>query len=253
VLTPLDDLEFAHALTDLAGELALTYFDRGVVARTKADGTPITDADLAVERVMREHLNLARPHDAIYGEEFGRSGQSDRTWLIDPIDGTRFFAAADPHWRVHVALQVAGETVVSVVGAPALRMRWWATRDGGAFESSWSPTEHGSPTVMRVSSTAQLHEARVAVFPPAARPLVPERCAVVQAGPLHLVDVLRGALDGYVVACCHAWDHAPWILLVEEAGGRFTDWAGGHAPDRGGGIFSNAALHPHLTATWPFI
>jgi histidinol-phosphatase len=106
---------------------------------------------------------------------------------------------------------------------------------------------------MRVSSTAEIDRTRVAVWPPAARPLVVDGCRVVQASALHLVDVLRGAIDGYVVACCHAWDHAPWILLVEEAGGRFTDWSGGGAPDQGGGIFSNSAVHPLLIASMPTV
>jgi histidinol-phosphatase len=106
---------------------------------------------------------------------------------------------------------------------------------------------------MRVSSTAHLDDARIAVWPPAAQALTPVGCTVVQASALHLVDVLRGDLDGYVVACCHAWDHAPWILLIEEGGGRFTDWSGGRSPERGGGIFSNSAAHPALTSGWPFI
>lgn len=253
VLTLLDDLEFAHTLADVGGEVALEFFNRGVVARAKPDGTAITDADIAVEQALRERLAAGRPYDAVLGEEFGRTAEGPRTWIVDPIDGTSFFAAGDPHWRVHVALQVDGETVVSVVSAPALSLRWWAVRGGGAFESKWTPTARGEPAAMRVSHTADIERTRVAVWPQTARPLVAPGCAIVRASSLHLVDVLRGDLDGYVVACCHAWDHAPWILLIEEAGGRFTDWRGGRSPDRGGGIFSNSAVHEPLTSSWPFI
>lgn len=253
MFTLLDDLELAHTLADLAGDLALSYFGRSVSARTKRDGTSVTDADLAVERLMREHLTIVRPRDGILGEEFGRSGAADRTWLIDPIDGTSFFAASDPHWRVHVALQIGGETVIGVVSAPALGLRWWATRGGGSFECRWSATQQGPARLVHVSRSVALDGARVAAWPPAAQPLVPDCCTLVQPSALHLVDVLRGDIDGYVVACCHAWDHAPWILLVEEAGGCFTDWRGGRSPACGGGVFSNAGVHQSLLASDAFV
>ena len=73
-------------------------------------------------------------------------------------------------------------------------------------------------------------------------------------GPAHpqapspLVELVRGEIDAFLAECCHIWDHAPWILLVEEAGGRFTDRTGGHAGDQGGGLYSNANLHSQLLA-----
>jgi fructose-1,6-bisphosphatase/inositol monophosphatase family enzyme len=119
-----DDLRLAFDVSDLAAELALAHFESGVSATSKPDGTPVTEADRAVERLLRERLSGARPEDAFLGEELGRSGVSDRLWILDPIDGTGFFSRRDPDWRIQVALEVAGDTRLAVVTSPALRRCW---------------------------------------------------------------------------------------------------------------------------------
>ena len=134
-----DDLQLAFDTSELAAELALAHFESGVSATLKADGTPVTEADRAVERLLRDTLSEARPEDAFLGEELGRLGESDRVWILDPIDGTGFFSRGDPNWRIHIALEVQGSTEVALVVSPALRRCWWATRGGGSFESSWPP------------------------------------------------------------------------------------------------------------------
>ncbi|MDX6239858.1 MAG: histidinol-phosphatase [Kribbellaceae bacterium] len=91
------DLQLAFDTSDLAAELALAHFEAGVSATLKADGTPVTEADRAVERLLRETLSEARPEDAFLGEELGQLGESDRVWILDPIDGTRFFSRGDPN------------------------------------------------------------------------------------------------------------------------------------------------------------
>lgn len=91
-----DDLRLAFDTSDLAAELALDYFGAGVSARLKADGTRVTDADRTVECLLRETLAAARPTDAFLGEEFGCVGESERVWILDPIDGTGFFLRGDP-------------------------------------------------------------------------------------------------------------------------------------------------------------
>ncbi|MET0426226.1 MAG: inositol monophosphatase family protein, partial [Actinoplanes sp.] len=103
-----DDLPLAFDASDRAAGLALSYFDAAVSAVLKADGTPVTEADRAVERLVRETLSSARPDDALLGEELGRLGESERVWIIDPVDGTTFFSRHDPNWRVHLALEIAG-------------------------------------------------------------------------------------------------------------------------------------------------
>jgi histidinol-phosphatase len=196
--------------------------------------------------LLQETLAAVAPGDALLGEELGRVGASARVWLLDPIDGTTYFVRRDPNWRVHVALEVAGRTEVAVVTAPALGRQWWAVRRGGAFESSWP--DRGDGVRMTVSPTATMDDATLDAYDDAARARLPGAATIAPPSPLALVGLVRGQIDGFLVECCHVWDHAPWILLVEEAGGRFTDRAGGGAGDRGGGLYSNAALHDELLA-----
>lgn len=241
------DLELALRCSDAAAELALTYFDRGVETATKADGTPVTEADRAVEHLLREMFGSEAPGDALLGEELGRLGDADRVWILDPIDGTSSFSRRDPHWRVHVALEVAGDTEVGVVTAPALGRQWWATRGGGAYESSWPRA--GGAGRLGVSRTTSIAGALLDAVDAESRGRLPRDATLAPPSPLGLIELVRGEIDGFLAECCHVWDHAPWILLVEEAGGRFTDRTGGRRGDRGGGVYSNADLHAELVRT----
>ena len=240
------DLQLALRCSDRAGELALTYYWSGVRSTLKGDGTPVTEADLAVEQLLQATLADGAPGDAMLGEEFGRLGESERVWILDPIDGTSFFSRRDPNWRVHVALEVAGRTEVAVVTAPALGRQWWAVRAGGAFESSWP--RRGDGARLTVSTTATMDHATLAAVHDASQARLPKEATIAPPSPLALVELVRGEIDGFLAECCHIWDHAPWILLVEEAGGRFTDRAGGNGGDQGGGLYSNAGLHDELLA-----
>jgi histidinol-phosphatase len=243
-----DDLQLAFDTSDLAAELALAHFEAGVSATLKADGTPVTEADRAVERLLRATLSKARPDDAFLGEELGQLGESDRLWILDPIDGTGFFSRGDPNWRIHIALEVQGTTEVALVTSPALRRCWWATRGGGSFESSW-PREESNTQRLEVSTTSTLAAAALDALDDESRARLPPNAAHAPASPLPLVELIRGELDAFLAERYHKWDHAPWILLVEEAGGRFTDRTGGRASDQGGGLYSNAILHDQLLAS----
>lgn len=243
-----DDLQLAFDASRIAAELALAHFENGVSATLKADGTPVTEADRAVERSLRTSLAEARPHDAFHGEELGRRGEADRVWILDPIDGTGFFSRGDPNWRVQIALEVRGVTEVAVVTSPALGRCWWATRGGGSFESSW-PREQHSTRQLQVSTTASFADATFEAIDDHSRERLPPAAARTRSTPLPLVELVRGEIDAFLVERYYSWDHAPWILLVEEAGGRFTDPTGGRVSDRGGGLYSNALLHEPLL-TW---
>jgi histidinol-phosphatase len=240
-----NDLRLAFQAADLAAQLALAHFESGVTATLKADGTPVTEADRAVERLLRETLSAARPDDAFLGEELGRLGESDRVWILDPIDGTGYFSRGDPNWRIHVALQIDGTTQVAVVASPALRFCWWGTRGGGSFESSW-PRSESIARRLEVSTTSALADSVLDALDDESRARLPTDAARAPGSPLPLVELVRGEIDGFLAECCHVWDHGPWILLVEEAGGRFTDRTGGRAGDQGGGLYSNAGLHHQL-------
>src|SRR5882672_7820547 len=127
------DLDFALSLADLADSLSLPRF-RALDLRvdTKADLTPVTDADRTVERALRERIAAERPGETVLGEEEGDEG-GDVRWILDPIDGTKNFSRGIPVWATLIALEREGRVVCGVASAPALGYRWWAARGEGAW------------------------------------------------------------------------------------------------------------------------
>jgi histidinol-phosphatase len=206
----------------------------------------VTEADRAVERALRERLAAERPDDAILGEELGAAGAGERRWVLDPIDGTVHFARGIPVWGTLIALEEDGEPVVAVVSAPALRRRWWAARGQGAFRD-------GHP--IRVSAVERVEEAFVAHanlylgFDVDADALL--RAARVSGGYesfLALMLCAEGAADAAFAPRGFLWDLLPAQLIVEEAGGRFTDFDGRRTAAGRGAIAANAALHADVLA-----
>src|SRR3954469_21778459 len=125
-----DDLRLALSLADAADAITMHYFQSATLSvRTKSDRTPVSEADEAVERAIRERLERERPDDGIVGEEFGVRAGSGRRWIVDPIDATKNYVRGIPIFATLIALD--GE--VGVVSAPALGRRWWAARGEGAF------------------------------------------------------------------------------------------------------------------------
>ncbi len=116
-----------------ASELAMAWFRGELAVEHKADASPVTEADRACERAIRARLLAAFPDHAIYGEEYGYSGDSRCLWLVDPIDGTRSFIRGLGFWSVQIALMVDGELVLGVSAAPAFGETAWALRGQGAW------------------------------------------------------------------------------------------------------------------------
>jgi histidinol-phosphatase len=237
------DLALALALADAADAITLSRFRAGdLVVESKPDLTPVTDADRDAERELRRLLAAQRPADGVLGEELGAEGGDARRWVIDPIDGTRNFSRGIPVWATLIALVEGGASTLGVVSAPALGRRWWAERGGGA---------HANGERIRVSHVGRIEDA-VLCFP-LERP-VPElaRRAWHPRGFgdfwAHML-VAEGAVDGAIeVEGLHVWDVAPIQVVVEEAGGRFSDFGGASRIDSGTSITSNGLLHEELLA-----
>lgn len=245
-----DDLTLAFDVAQEAAELALRFFQRGVDTTLKPDGSPVTEADVAVEQLLHKLLRTARQDDALLGEELGQLGAADRTWILDPIDGTKNFSRGDPHWGVQIALEIAGRIDVAVVTAPALGLQWSAERGGGTFESAWP--QRRDDRRLQVSDTQLIGDALLDADNDRNRARLPPEAAKyvdgVRSWCAGLIRLVRGEVDCFFAEGHQLWDHAPWVLLVEEAGGRFTNHRGGTAPIQGGGIYSNAALHDALVS-----
>ena len=239
-----DDLALALALADAADALTLSAFDRGAAAVAKADGTPVTEADRAVERVLRDRLAAERPADAILGEELGEVGAGERRWVLDPLDGTEWFARGIPVWGTLIALQDADGPLVAVISAPPLRRRWWAARGRGAYRDGERIT---------VSQIATVEEAFVAHanlylgYEIDAEALL--RRARLSGGFesfLALMLCAEGAVDAAFAPRGFLWDLLPAQLIVEEAGGRFTDLDGRRTAAGRGAVTANPQLHQAL-------
>jgi len=229
------DLAFALELADLADSISLPRFGAADLrVETKPDLTPVTDADKAVERALRERIAHDRPGEGVFGEEEGPSDAAVR-WIVDPIDGTRNFARGVPVWATLVALERDGAVVAGVVSAPALARRWWAARGEGAFAD-------GAP--IHVSGVAALADASVSCS--LARDYARLEPHVWHARGLgdfwQHVLVAEGALDAAVDVDLELWDSAAVDVVVTEAGGRT-----GLAPD-GQFVSSNGAVHDAVLA-----
>jgi histidinol-phosphatase len=239
------DLALALDLADVADGIALPRFRAlDLAVRTKPDRTPVTEADEAVERAIRERLAEERPHDAILGEEEGATGSEPaRRWILDPIDGTRNYSRGIPVWFTLIGLEVGGRVEVGVASAPALGRRWWARLGDGAFAN-------GEP--IRVSAIATIEDAvvsfaassRARIEPVLQRAWHPQAYSDAWAHVL----VAEGAVDAAVEDRLAPWDIAALVPIVAEAGGRATG-VDGRPPLVGPGLVTtNGILHDALLA-----
>ncbi len=251
------DLRLALELADVADGITLArYAAVDLVVETKPDATPVSDADKAVETALRDRLARTHPDDAVLGEEQGFSGHEDtaRRWVIDPIDGTKNFIRAVPVWATLIALEVHGRVEVGVVSAPALGFRWWAARGRGAWRSDLRAPEPRALTVSRVGTLADASlaysslsgweaQSRLAGFLDLTRAVWRTRAY----GDFwsHCL-VAEGAVDVSTEPEVSHWDLAALQVVVEEAGGRFTDLGGTAGPDGGSVVVTNGLLHDEV-------
>jgi histidinol-phosphatase len=242
-----DDLNLALRLADVAREISLARFRRRFEVRVKPDGSLVTEVDEAVEDELRRILARERPGDAILGEERGPSGSGQRRWLIDAIDGTHSFAAGTPHWGTLIALELAGRVVLGVCDDPPIDRRYWAGNGLGAFRSDAG----ARASRIRVSRTEELRGARS--FVPSAewvqqqptRAMADALGTITNPTPAEDHPALQVAFGGYDLAVFFAagpWDVAAPSIVVEEAGGKFTDITG-RPTLTGGAVFSNGKIH----------
>jgi histidinol-phosphatase len=244
-----DDLNLALELADVADAITSSrYRAADLLVETKPDMTPVTEADRAVEHALRERLGATRPQDSLVGEEFGASTTTDgghRRWIIDPIDGTKNYVRGIPVWATLLALADGDEVVLGVVSAPALKRRWWAARGQGAFADGSrvhvSGLEDLADANLLWSSVEEWDE--VGAFDAVLE--LARRCWRSRGlGDFwQYMLVAEGAAEIAVDPVVSLWDLAAPMVIVEEAGGRFSDLAGARTPDGGDAIASNGLVH----------
>ena len=263
------DLQLVRKIGKAADAVSMARFlAQDLVIETKPDSTPVTDADKATEKCIREILENERPEDGILGEEFGSdiTGKK-RYWVIDPIDGTKSFLRGLPVWSTLIALvEVTNdsgvekhEVVVGLVSSPALARTWFATKGGGAFTTFDSANtantasgESGSrPRKISVSLVNKIQDAHLGYSDfvgfgerlPAFQSLFNDAWRTRAVGDFwsHML-VAEGVMDLAIEPSLALWDMAPLDIVVREAGGCFFDLAGTDGPFGKSGVSTNAAL-----------
>lgn len=246
-----DDLRLAHLLADDADSLTTARFKAlDLHVMSKPDLTPVTDADQAVEEAIRRTLSRVRSRDAVTGEEQGTTGNSQRRWIIDPIDGTKNFVRGVPVWATLISLVVDDEVVVGVVSAPQLQRRWWASAGGGA----WTGKSLLKATRMQVSDVRRLEDASFSYSSLSGWEdrdrledvlALTRRCWRTRAyGDFwSYMLVAEGAVDIAAEPELEVYDMAALDVIVREAGGSFTSLDGSPGPWGGNAVATNGHLH----------
>lgn len=249
-----DDLRLAHVLADNADSLTMARFKAlDLAVSMKPDLTEVTDADVAVEELLRRNLARARPRDAVHGEEGADTGWGPRRWVIDPIDGTRNFVRGVPVWATLIALMEGPEVVVGLVSAPALGRRWWASLGGGAY------------TGKSLASASRLAVSGVRAVTDASLSYSSLHGWVDGGRGQQFVDLLRACwrtraygdfwsymlvAEGAVDIACEPdlalHDMAALVPIVAEAGGTFTSVEGRPGPVGPGALVTNGLLHAEV-------
>lgn len=247
------DLALALEIADAADLItASRYQSLDLVITTKPDNTPVTDADKATERAIRDILTLQRPNDGLLGEEFGEEKiEKSRYWIIDPIDGTKNFMRGVPTWATLIALVEDGEVVVGVASAPALKRRWYASAGSGAYVAF----DDKSPRKISVSAVSELKDASLTYSDfvgwnergPAFVSLIDQCWRSRGMGDFwsHML-VAEGSADIAIEPTLAVWDMAALDIIVREAGGTFTSIAGLPGPHHGSGLSTNGLLHDQV-------
>jgi histidinol-phosphatase len=245
------DAVFLHQLADLADSISLPHFAaQNFVIETKADRTEVTIADRSTEEALTAAILDQFPDHQVLGEEFGVRGTdaSGWRWIIDPIDGTSNFTRGVPVWATLVAVEHNGVLQASIVSCPAMSRRWWAIAGAGSFTGSLKDSRR-----LLVSKVSALENVFISFSDghwtdPAMRSrlqAIVDACGRQRSfGDFwqHML-VAEGSLDIAVEPIVSLWDLAAVQLVVEQAGGRFTDLSGNARADGGSALSTNGLLH----------
>ena len=243
------ELEVARRAALRAGEIAIEYAARGVVADHKADDSPVTAADRACEAFIVSALREAFPEDGLLGEEGARGeSRSGRRWIIDPIDGTRDFLRGIPVWSNLLALEADGEVVLGICNLAAQGELYWAVRGQGAWRGDQR---------IRASTIERLDRAVVCVCTinglvrhPLAKSTFEylSRAWAVRSisGCFEAMLVASGRAEAWIELEAASWDLAAIQVIAEEAGARFFNFDGGRSVHGGNCVICAPAFEAEL-------
>ena len=247
-------METARRAAEAATAASLAHFRRGVRVERKPDRTPVTQADRDAEAAILAVVREAFPDHGFLGEETGaHAGAAATRWIVDPLDGTKGFTRGRGFWGSLVALEHEGRIVAGAMALPALSETYWAAKGLGA----WLKAGDAAPVQLRVSRVAAWEDATLSFGEPHVlfRPPMLDRLArlalAAQTARCYgdlagCALVLQGKAEAWVEAGVQIWDLGPLPILVEEAGGRFTDLDGNPTHTSGSCVASNGLVHDHV-------
>ncbi|MFA9428707.1 inositol monophosphatase [Egicoccus sp. AB-alg2] len=244
-----DELAFAQELADLADARTRSAFGGRQAARTKTDGTWVTEVDVDVERRLRAAIRSRFPDHAVLGEEDGLDGpEGAPTWVLDPIDGTTNFVKGNPIFATLIGLRVDEDDVLGVVTAPALGSRWagvvgeGATHDGARIEVS--DVQHLADAEIAFGGLAYFRERG---YGDLVDDLASRTARQRGYGDFwqHCL-VASGSTDVAIEAEVNLWDLVAVKAVVEAAGGRFTSLLGARTAAGGSALSTNGHLHDEM-------
>ena len=245
--------EFALHLMDETDPLVLRHVTTGLRVSTKPDRSLVTQADTEVETLIRERIAAAFPGHGLVGEEFqAEAGDGETRWIIDPIDGTHNLVRGIPVFATLLAVERAGQLLAAVVSAPALQRRWHAALDRGAAVRDLLGERR-----IQVSAVDRLSDAQVvwSGLRPMEKAGIGAAVRAIAAGAWRdrgfgdfwgYMLVAEGAADAMLEIGPTVWDLAAPALIVHEAGGHLTDFAGRESYEGPQSLASNGRLHPQL-------
>lgn len=251
-------LEYARTIARQAGELTLRYFYHAetLTVEKKTDESPVTIADRETEQFLRQNIAERFPDDTVFGEEFPNTeGTSGFRWLLDPIDGTKSFIHGVPLYSTLIGLEKEGQSLGGVIALPALHELIWA----GCGLGAWHETQRDKPKRCRVSECSQLAEAtfltsEVLTFDKYNRREAYNRLEKsvrltrTWGDAYGYALIATGRADVMVDPAMSDWDTGPLLVILEESGGRFTDWKGNATIFGKEGVASNGVLHDNVLA-----
>lgn len=220
-------LKVAESILQTASKVTMRHFRKDLEVEAKSDESPVTIADQKTEQVIRAALEVNFPTDAIFGEEFGESGNSQHVWIVDPIDGTRSFISGLPLFGMLLGFMDKGTATIGLINMPALGEMYTGIKGSGAHMN-------GDP--ISVSTCKTLKDARL--FINEGDKIATEELEIfgklIQAGNLRRLSadcyphalVASGHVDAVVDYGLQPYDYLPVSAVVHAAGGYMTDWAG---------------------------
>jgi histidinol-phosphatase len=244
---PSQELQAALEAAQSAAEVIRGLYQKNLAITTKADATPVTEADVRAEEAIKAVLSKRFPGYGFYGEETGRHGMgAESVWLVDPIDGTKSFVRECPLFSTQIALMRGGRFVLGVSSAPAYGELAWAEEGAGAFLND-RPIRVSAVADLPASIVSTGNVKTLARSPQWGRlgELINRISRIRGYGDfVHYHLLARGALDVVIESDVSILDIAALAVIVREAGGRFTDLRGGEVGlDTTSVLATNGALH----------